>query len=232
MHIPNTDPLPEYIKKTKTAPERRHYVDKFESERESKMLKEDLSMGWKEKSTYAGEFGKDFDLHTSFQEPRFVRPKLDANANLEKMTNEKAPTQSEVDKFLYVSLYQDTFDPETKISPFKEIEKKARFPHGKSKATSLYQDTYEDPIHQTLETHLRDNKSNRTGYLGAEPEAKSRISTLLHLVKEPCTTTSYFHDYKTSHPMVEAGEGPSFAKTSHPLQTREIVAKAFKYRRY
>ncbi|ORY48896.1 hypothetical protein BCR33DRAFT_714006 [Rhizoclosmatium globosum] len=100
------------------------------------MLKEDLSMGWKEKSTYAGEFGKDFDLHTSFQEPRFVRPKLDANANLEKvrvmicvsylsqtrnthpvttqMTNEKAPTQSEVDKFLYVSLYQDTFDPETK----------------------------------------------------------------------------------------------------------------------
>ncbi|KAJ3030193.1 UNVERIFIED_CONTAM: hypothetical protein HDU68_009834 [Siphonaria sp. JEL0065] len=85
MHIPNLAPMPEYIKKTKTAPERRHYVDKNESERESKLLKEDLSSGYKEKSTYAGEFGMEYNLDKSFQEPRFVRPKLDANANLEKV---------------------------------------------------------------------------------------------------------------------------------------------------
>ncbi|KAI9327096.1 hypothetical protein BDR26DRAFT_876070 [Obelidium mucronatum] len=231
MHVPNVAPVPEYIKKTKTAPERRHYVDKSGSDREAKLLKEDLTSDWKEKSTYAGEFGLTFNLDKSFQEPRFIRPKLDVNANLEKMTPEKAPTQAEVDRFLYISLYQDTYDPETKVSPFKDLEKRLRTPN-KGKANSLYQDTYENPRNSKNEIKLLDNKSNRTGYLRPEPEAKSTVSTLLHLVKDPCTSTSYFHDYKTTHPMVEAGEGPSFAPASHPLQTREIVAKAFKYRRY
>ncbi|KAJ3130673.1 hypothetical protein HK100_007733 [Physocladia obscura] len=192
---------------------------------------EDLTPGWKEKTAYTGDFAFDFNLDSTFQEPRFVRPKMDASKYLEKMIVENAPKQSDVDKFLYVSLYQATYDSAgTKSSPFVGLEKKVRTPN-KSK-TSLYQDSFENPRENKNELKLLDNRSNRTGNARAATPPQQAVSTLLHLVKDPAFSTSYVNDYITEHPSVEAGAGPSFPSTEHPMQTRQIVKKAFKYRRY
>ncbi|KAI8620213.1 hypothetical protein BC830DRAFT_1225542 [Chytriomyces sp. MP71] len=182
-------------------------------------------------STYAGDFSLNFNLDSSFQEPRFVRPKLDVNTSLLQAKPGKSPTQEEVDRFLYVSLYQSTFNNHTKVSPFKDLEKRLRAP-GAEKKTSLYQDTYMPPRDNKNEIKLLDNKSNRTGFLRNDPPRKTEVATLMHLVKGSMTATSYNNDFKNTEAIVEKGQPPSFSSTDHALETRQIVAKAFKYRRY
>ncbi|KAJ3205712.1 hypothetical protein HDU82_005022 [Entophlyctis luteolus] len=123
-----------------------------------------------------------------------------------------------------------TYDKEAaKASRFEPVKNNVPL---KSKATSLYQDTYENPRMDSEELKLLDNKSNRTGNYHPEIPAQHNVSTLLHMVKEPAFATSYVHDFVTEQPIVEAKMGPSFASNNHPLQTRQIVKKAFKYRRY
>ncbi|KAJ3240357.1 hypothetical protein HDU81_004025 [Chytriomyces hyalinus] len=220
MHVPI--PRPDTASKTVLTPERRHYLDKSGNEREGKLFKEDLTNTASHSTTYNGDYGvHHFNLDASFQEPRFVKPKFNANVIITDKKKTVSPTQAEVDKFLYMSLYQSAFDPTGKGSPFKHLEKKTRVP-GKTKATSLYQDTYANPRDNRNEIKLLDNKSNRTGIVRQEPPPASEVSTLLHLVKGSCKETSYNHDFHNAEGIVESGEAPSFAS---------IVTKAFKYRR-
>ncbi|KAJ3329354.1 hypothetical protein HDU76_008073 [Blyttiomyces sp. JEL0837] len=182
-------------------------------------------------STYVQDYNLTFQFE-SRTEPRYVRPKLQPNAELVKHSSAPIPTQADVDKFLYVSLYQSSFqsDPAKESQTLSERAKNRSADN--SVDTSLYQDTYVNPRSLPEEMRLLDNKSNRTGHYRVQPPRDIvGVSKLLHLVDES-PSTSYNKDFTHTIPIVEAGAPPCYAKTSHPLQTRQIVKKAFKYRRH
>jgi hypothetical protein len=55
------------------------------SARQAKMLKEDLGPFYDEGTTYNVDYGLKFKLDQPIKQKIFVRPKLDANANLEQV---------------------------------------------------------------------------------------------------------------------------------------------------
>ncbi|KAI9329582.1 hypothetical protein DFJ73DRAFT_860472 [Zopfochytrium polystomum] len=211
--------------------QRRHFDDPDRNERRGRMLKEDLGNRRHDSSTYDFDYKLTFQLDSpSFKEPRFVMPKLPPNADLEKPATHSPPTQSEVDRFLYVSLYQASFNHGVSGAHTGATVQ----PRG-PESTSLYQDSFSDPRHLSNEMRLLDNRSNRTPFSKKEHtlvNASKGVSKLLHLVDEPLPETSYKHDYLTEHAPVLAGAPPSLAPVTHPLETRTIVKKAFKYRRH
>ncbi|KAJ3333248.1 hypothetical protein HDU76_010068 [Blyttiomyces sp. JEL0837] len=215
--------------------QRRHFNDTESNELESKLLKEDLSPHTNISTTYAKDFSLSF--HSEPRTERYVRaPRMDFNdAETDKKVKVEVsniPSRAEVDKFLYVSLYQASYQGTQSNGSYKYPGKSAQTIH-KDTTASLYQDTYANPRLMTDEMKLLDNKSNRTGrYRDEYAKRNAGVSKLLHLVEEPFPTTSYNNDYKHSIPIVEAGAPPSYAEFSHPLQTRQIVKKAFKYRKH
>ncbi|KAJ3414493.1 hypothetical protein HDV05_006495 [Chytridiales sp. JEL 0842] len=230
MHEPETKSKPSSASVHQSA-QKRHFADPESSARQARMLREDLCEEQEGGTTYSVDFGR---RKSNLPEPpmtkRHVRPKLDANANLAQYEASKTPTQAEVDKFLYVSLYQATFD-HNNIANFKSMESKPTPPS--TKITSLYQETYNDPRNLPDEMKLVESrviKNKRIEY----PHQRKLVNELSSIMKSDRSTyvTSYSLDYTSNQPMVEAGIGPSFAETTHPLQTREIVKKAFKYRRH
>ncbi|KAJ3099311.1 hypothetical protein HDU97_003285 [Phlyctochytrium planicorne] len=190
------------------------------------MLKEDLSGFPTEASTYEMDYSQKKHF-SGFGEPRYIRPKLEPNASLkQKPSDTRVPTQREIDKLLYVSLYQSSFNrAETSIgSKFEPA------PTPSKSIPSLYQESYVNPTSVENERKvLEDNRGMRQTYM-REASGKG-MASLMRLHNSPLPPTSYKSDFDSSQPIVEKGMPPSYSPVSHPLATRQIVAKAFKYRR-
>ncbi|KAJ3215179.1 hypothetical protein HDU67_000747 [Dinochytrium kinnereticum] len=148
--------------------QRRHYLDNASSERQSRMLKEDLSGSPTEPSTYEMDFTSKKDF-PNVGEPRYIRPKLEPNASLkqplfEKLNSAKVPSQGDVDKFLYVSLYQSSFNKDKPSNVPSKIPHSAV--HAAGTVPSLYQDSYVNPLECVNERKLLDNnKGMRQTYM-------------------------------------------------------------------
>ncbi|KAI8849222.1 hypothetical protein BC829DRAFT_443210 [Chytridium lagenaria] len=191
------------------------------------MLKEDLTLFPTEPSTYEVDYRQKGDF-PNVGEPRYIRPKLEPNASLKQLSNEAPTNPGAVDKFLYVSLYQSTFNNEQTSKNSMKLDHGSR---AIGTIPSLYQDSYVNPSTCVNERKLLDNNKGMRQTYKKEAAGKG-VSGLMHLIDAPLPITSYKTEFEASQAIVDKGAPPSFSSDSHPLATRQVVAKAYKYRRY